>query len=741
MGLSKAQPIYFITQDGNVKRTGGGQNLAAGQVGIVDLTKGATDKGAVLVDNFSALSKRSKIQIRMGKVDLGVTKSLDNKSIESLPFTLEDIVDLRVEAPEQVGIKVDDMIIGYNGKDGSEIILENGDNEVIQLTLEGKGIGYLGYKNAKATVQFQLEAPNQGDFTMQEIIEDAVERLKNYELLGQTKLTDYVDIITVNSENPNTVPNATAQVYYNLVIKDNGSYADLAKVQAKYPDLVIQRTDFSGEESTYTLIADSAPDDYVVTFADKLKGCEDCPAGYDEIAGGFIYSITIEDDGADLTTTIDDVPGFVTGSVVKLGQDNGVGTYSVVVDDELTESEIDAFLAASSTKATARFTLVGEVNAICENTDSVTTSWTEGETCYATEETYTITLEDDDCGNDRLEELQKAYPNLTIAIAQEDQSNIGVTLTGTSGTANITLEGTNYLVTFNSSLTQTAADFVEDHAATILANHQLTVTSSGAVINLTSDVEDALTPAIVNATGDLAGTIGSATTVQGDSRELCQTTYTTTILTNVVCDECDPAFRDLLSSEAPKDFRFSSWEKVKKEYSETAKMGIRFRAKPTILSGSEALRDDMDFIYEAPRLSLVGGYPLNVNESYKFGANKRFTVKILERYSPPKNYGGNLRHLETMSKMYFEGTRRHVGNNYAKYVFGEETRLDGLKQYADYALTIHRRRYTQGWSDKVDEGRQYHFIVEVGKHKELEKLLNDLAAAAGVPTVQAYANS
>ena len=92
-----------------------------------------------------------------------------------------------------------------------------------------------------------------------------------------------------------------------------------------------------------------------------------------------------------------------------------------------------------------------------------------------------------------------------------------------------------------------------------------------------------------------------------------------------------------------------------------------------------------------------------------------------------------------MWRVYFEGEDRYRGNNYAKLVLGQETMLDATKQYADYAITIHRRPYTQGWSHKVDEGRTYHFLVEVGRHSQIEDLLNQLAAKAGVPSVQALA--
>lgn len=87
------------------------------------------------------------------------------------------------------------------------------------------------------------------------------------------------------------------------------------------------------------------------------------------------------------------------------------------------------------------------------------------------------------------------------------------TLTGTSGTANITINTVNtpgllgFLVTFNTNLTTTASDFVTTHAVS-LSTIGITVTSDGAVLTFVSSDPSVLftiTDA-VNATGDLAGT-------------------------------------------------------------------------------------------------------------------------------------------------------------------------------------------------------------------------------------------
>ena len=81
-----------------------------------------------------------------------------------------------------------------------------------------------------------------------------------------------------------------------------------------------------------------------------------------------------------------------------------------------------------------------------------------------------------------LEEEGNPIADTTSAVAQVDT----VTLAGTSGTAIIMrTAGLRKNVVWNTSLTQTAADFVTDHAAAY-ALHGITVTSSGADIIFTA---------------------------------------------------------------------------------------------------------------------------------------------------------------------------------------------------------------------------------------------------------------
>lgn len=87
-----------------------------------------------------------------------------------------------------------------------------------------------------------------------------------------------------------------------------------------------------------------------------------------------------------------------------------------------------------------------------------------------------------------------------------------VTLTGTSGTANINIDGTNYLATFTSNLTTSATNFVTSHGATLSALG-ITVTSSGAVLTIVADTDTFPAITRANVSGDLSATLGTVTEV------------------------------------------------------------------------------------------------------------------------------------------------------------------------------------------------------------------------------------
>lgn len=753
MSLDNSQNRAFFPLDGKVLTSGGSLNVTEGVLAVVDNDPQAlTQNGKKVVSSFVGLPKHKDFQILLGKKDLPVTRSTDNKPYASLPFKLSEVVDLKVFAPKSVGVKVDDFIVGFNGTDGTELTLKSNSSSVIELTLCGEPMLQLGYKTGEVTVAVTLQAPYvdsdgnvlEGEFaTMQERVEYAVKEFQRMTLLGGAPITDYVDIIAVNSENG--ALSGTAYTFRSLTVTDAGDSNAEARVKAQYPTLNVVKTERIGDEkSVYTVLVPSATvlADFEITSAGSVKTCEDCPSGFTATDAGFVYHITVEDDGADLSTTVDNIAGYVSGSISRKGNVDGVGIYTLVTDDAVTDAEIATFKASTAVLGTSVVTFVGEVSAIC-TPDAVVDeiAWVLGNTCYATTKTFELTVADDDCGNTRLAEIQSAYPNLTIAVKTENSVNSTriITLTGTGGTANINIGGTNYLATFATNLTTTANNFVTTHGANITTATGGTVTASAGVITYTDATVGFPTITITNATTNLAGTLGTVTVVPQNVNNLCQTTYTTTIATNIVCEECSNEFRDLFTAEAPGNFGQTAWTLVTANaFNEDAKMGIRFRGKEFKMIGSEYFRDDMPMYWTSTKLKVAGGQPTFVAESWN-NQDKPYKITVLSIASDPEAFGAQLWQTEDESRFYFDGLPRFEGNNYAKWLWGQETKLKGDAQYIDYQLTVNPIKGYQ-YTPHASEQITYRILVEVGRHTGVEALLNAVAVGAGLPTVQAFGN-
>jgi len=91
-----------------------------------------------------------------------------------------------------------------------------------------------------------------------------------------------------------------------------------------------------------------------------------------------------------------------------------------------------------------------------------------------------------------------------------------ITLTGTSGTANVIIDGTNFLSTFDTSLPETATDFVTARTAALAAKN-VTVTADGAALTFDGPAEFIEEMTIANVSGNLAGTKGAVTNSDNDN--------------------------------------------------------------------------------------------------------------------------------------------------------------------------------------------------------------------------------
>ena len=559
MASHAPQTLFFVTNEGSVSTTGGSTRIAKGQLGLVDKGGVPTAAGLPVVTSVTpiATDRNRLYELRLGIAPLTPTRSQSNKSYSTVPFKLSEIVYVKVNYPK-MGISVDEFIIGYNGiNPDTALVMSNGDNEVIDITLSGEAIGMLGYPEAKVTVKLYLEAPNTGSFTMHEIVEKGVKRLKNVTLVGGVPITNYIDITPVNSSNPASVT-GTSQTFYTLKVNDKGNHTALGLVQAQYPGLVVKRESF--------------------------------------------------------------VPGTAT---------SGVSTYVV-----LATSAPAAFSLSVATLADAN------CDGIPEKTVATSTiAWVAGSTCTAVSKKFTIVLKDDNCGNDKLAALQAAYPNLTVAISTDEN-------------------------------------------------------------------------------GDITGA--------------CQTQYETTVLSNVVCEDCSPVLRDLFIAEAPAPFAGIHWTPEATTYDATALMGIHLKGKVNIFAGGEEYRDELPFVYSSTRLSIANQAPGLVSESFNIGTNGRFAVKLMSIATEPEAMGGQFYDMEERTRVYFENRQRLAGNNYGKLALGQESHLKPTAQYVDYVVRVRTNRFAQSFSGEVIENFDYHILVEVGKATAVHNLLTTLAAGNGI---------
>jgi hypothetical protein len=751
MGLNRPFDRPWFVVNGAVKTSGGSANLTKGQLALVDATMTGPN-GVQVVSSTAGKQKNLRhFSLRLGSADTGFNRSLDNFSSSTPMFSLNDVVGLRVSVPERTEQSVDELIIGYDGIDPNKAIRFSKGDELFRWTLEleGGGIEWRGGKTWKEVVTVNVEIPNCDPYNncedcsecdevpCRDVITEAIERMKRFQLTGGHEVSKFVDITPVFSCRP--AQDEIEYQFYSLSVCDTGTDGALAAVQAQYPDTKVFRVNRSGAISTYQILLPvdlGVPADYEQTIASIIKGCSDCPPGYDPVLGGFLYAFTGTGTASAFQTAVQAISNFSAGTYVLSGTSAGVHYATAIFTEEITEASITSFLTASP-GATVNY--VGVVQDICENDTVNEVEWEAGEICTVVEEQYEIVLPDTECGEDRLAELQSQYPTLDIAIADSDNSQVTVTLTGSSGTADITVGGDTYVATYSSSLTQTAGNFVTANAAAILADHGLVLTSDGAALIFVGSTEDVTTAAIDidNATGNLNGVI---TTAVLPFREACQTKYVATVKSNLVCEECDPVFKDYYITKAPESYDFNRWEAVESEdVNGDCLCGIRVKAKTFVLDAEEALRDQINFVEDSVRIRTAAGYPhwTEIREGTGTLPKGTYAVKYLSRFIPRTHLGGNLRDFENEGFKYSRD--RHRTDDYLyRLLTGTVSNIENQRaQYIHYTLTINHGGSEGGFANQTDHVVNWDIFVEVGRHNDVENLLNNIAANAGKPTVQA----
>jgi len=178
------------------------------------------------------------------------------------------------------------------------------------------------------------------------------------------------------------------------------------------------------------------------------------------------------------------------------------------------------------------------------------------------------------------------------AVSQVDT----ITVTGTSGTANVTVAGVNYLATFDTDLTTTAANFVTSHATALLARN-IVVTSSTADVVFTSAIN-----------GVPFGSVTVATT-SGDLSATIVATTASAAVDALATDEALTTFNNMLDAAPAEMFQDES----DLQFVVTRSMYDNYRKTITALNGSdEAYRT----LLNGKSVLTFDGYPLIVRKDW-----------------------------------------------------------------------------------------------------------------------------
>ena len=221
----------------------------------------------------------------------------------------------------------------------------------------------------------------------------------------------------------------------------------------------------------------------------------------------------------------------------------------------------------------------------------------------------------------------------------------------------------------------------------------------------------------------------------------CQSRYHIKVLSNVLCDkECDPnTFFDVYKTEAPIPYEGRTWIlKEELSYGTECKAGLRIRGKKFSIHPSENFRNQIAFTESSVGVEISGGWSNDIPELAFDHRSTPFHVEYVSRKAPRTHVGGNMWEFERMGHTYFTGREEHE-DPITRFLLGEQSLLPADTQVVDYALLVEREIFSQGFSQKYNENTEFHILVPIGKHKEVEKLLNLLVSANGIEPVRALA--
>jgi hypothetical protein len=213
---------------------------------------------------------------------------------------------------------------------------------------------------------------------------------------------------------PSSTPGGADTDYeFLLRVCDTRDNAALGNVQSQYPNDTVKRISTEGAKSVYQIVRDtnSLPTAFSTVDTTLIPDCDECPTGYTFTDYGFAYKVVRADAGSagNLTTLKSDY-GISTSTELgsRVLYESGVSTYIIVADATI-----------SAAVGTDVLTFLGDARAACVLSSTSTVGWQSGDTFTTYTKDYTLTIADDHCGDDRLTDIQAAFPSLSVSLVAE----------------------------------------------------------------------------------------------------------------------------------------------------------------------------------------------------------------------------------------------------------------------------------------------------------------------------------
>jgi hypothetical protein len=224
----------------------------------------------------------------------------------------------------------------------------------------------------------------------------------------------------------------------------------------------------------------------------------------------------------------------------------------------------------------------------------------------------------------------------------------------------------------------------------------------------------------------------------------CKRTYQTTVVTNIVCDECDDIYLQPFYSEAPVEFGAEFWKKVETPADESALVGFTVEGKVFNLFPENYEQDTIPFIQTSTKIRSVSfGYReqdyLNFVPAYDV-ETELAQVRQTQFSQDVKNLSQNMFGAEEVSRRHYLGESKHKGSLFSRANLSEESLLDYNKRMLQYQITLRDTSLSQGFGGRSDITFTHNFVIKEGDHQDFETIINKLAAKLGFPSVNPTAD-